>query len=83
MNKLGQTIAAVRRDRGLSQKQLASLVGIHKNQVQTIEVGKTPSPGIVIVAKLCKALGLDGNVAIEAALAVPDTQEELFDEEAS
>jgi len=53
---LGTAIRIVRRRLDLTQAQLADAVGIHRNQIGSIEVGERSSRGIATIARVAHAL---------------------------
>ena len=50
-------LVVLRKERGLSQRELAALVGVTQPQIARIESGSIRSPGIQIVARMAAALG--------------------------
>lgn len=55
---IGKQIAAIRKKRGLSLRQLAELTGLNHSNIGKIELGKY-SVGIDILGKICDALGCE------------------------
>lgn len=53
--RIGQAIAAIRRERGLSVRQLAELSGVTFQNINKIELGKY-SVGIDVLTKITDAL---------------------------
>ncbi|MDD3437047.1 MAG: helix-turn-helix transcriptional regulator [Candidatus Gastranaerophilales bacterium] len=60
LQKIGKNIKAERVRKGLSQEQLAELVGTSSRTVGLIENG-VQQPKILLVVNLAKALGVDIN----------------------
>ena len=58
-------IAQQRKERGLSQNQLAKLAGVHQSVISDIENGKTKAPRIDTMNAIAKALGISVNELIE------------------
>ncbi len=56
---LGEAIQRARRSAGLSQKQLGSMVGCHRVDVDRIEVGHRHQPPREVIAKVAEALKVD------------------------
>ena len=55
---MGTKIASLRRERGMTQEQLAELIGIEPNNVSKIEIGKNyPTPENL--AKIALALNIE------------------------
>jgi transcriptional regulator with XRE-family HTH domain len=59
--RIGQRIAALRKERGLSQQELAEMTGLKQQSVARIETGRF-STGIDILGNIADALG--GSVEI-------------------
>ncbi|MGM0712526.1 helix-turn-helix transcriptional regulator [Brevibacillus parabrevis] len=55
--EIGKTIARIRKDKGLSLENVASVAGIHRTTVGLIERGER-EPTINTAAKIASALGL-------------------------
>ncbi len=56
-NRFGQTIRALRNQKGLTQEQLGELSGLNQGFVGDIERGQR-NPSLETVHNLCRALGL-------------------------
>lgn len=56
--EIGRQIAAIRKKKGLSLRQLAELTGLNHSNIGKIELGKY-SVGIDILGKICDALDCD------------------------
>lgn len=54
----GQRIANLRKGRGMTQQQLANVVGVSREHIARIEAGKY-SVGLDILVKVAKALGME------------------------
>lgn len=55
---IGKQIAAIRKKKGLSLRQLAELTGLNHSNIGKIELGKY-SVGVDILGKICDALGCE------------------------
>jgi transcriptional regulator with XRE-family HTH domain len=55
---LGKTLAAARRDRGLTLRQLEGKSGISNALISQIETGKVREPGFRTVVRLARVLRL-------------------------
>jgi len=53
---LGQAIRAIRREAGLSQKEVAEAAGIDQSYMSMIESGQRHNPGTRIIARLAQVL---------------------------
>ena len=72
----GEMIRSCRQGRGLSQRQLAGLLGVHKNIVTHWEAGRS-RPDLNILPALCGALGM----SLPAFFGVPEAPDALSREE--
>lgn len=55
--RLGNNVARLRKERGLSQEAFADHAGIHRTYISDIERGAR-NPTVVVVEKIAKALGV-------------------------
>lgn len=69
--RLGEQLAARRRERGMTQEQLAERLGITRNQLQNIEQGwsdrakRTPSnPRLSTLVALCRELDFTARIDV-------------------
>lgn len=60
MDGLAQRIRKARRDRGLSQVQLAALIGTMQSRVSALENGAR-GPSVDTLARIADATGADGH----------------------
>lgn len=63
----------LRRRRGLTQKQLASLTGLHHTYISKIECGKMPPPSTRSIKKLATALSTDADRLTLLAFRIPES----------
>jgi DNA-binding transcriptional regulator YiaG len=63
--KLEQQIVALREKRGLSQKQLATLLGTSQPYVAKLESGRVKNLGVKTLLKCARALGGSLSIRIE------------------
>lgn len=61
-----QTIASLRLARGLSQSQLADLLGVSQSYVGKIESGRNSDLRATTIRRLAQALEVDGNTILGA-----------------
>jgi transcriptional regulator with XRE-family HTH domain len=59
--EIGRKIAAIRKKKGLSMRQLAELTGLNHSNIGKIELGKY-SVGVDILGRICDALGCELNI---------------------
>lgn len=62
----GQVVREARKERKLSQEQLAELSGMHVNHISFIERAKT-SPSLQAMQQISEALGIKLSAMFEAA----------------
>ena len=63
--KLEQQIVALRETRGLTQKQLAKLLGTSQPYVAKLESGRVKNLGVKTLVKCARALGASVSIRIE------------------
>lgn len=56
--RLGQNVARLRKERGMSQETFADHAAIHRTYISDIERGAR-NPTIAVVAKIAEALGVE------------------------
>lgn len=56
--QIGQRIAQLRKDKGLTQEQLSAMTGLDRANIAKIENGRY-NTGIDIIGKICDALGVE------------------------
>lgn len=56
--RVGLNVQALRRERGLSQEELAHRAAMHQTYLSGIERGRR-NPSILVLARLAEALGAD------------------------
>ena len=56
--RIGQQVAKLRKDRGLSQRALAELCGVTFQNINKIELGRY-SVGLDVLSKICDSLGCE------------------------
>ena len=71
---LGAVLREVRKQRGLSQEELALNAGVERNYISLIELGRN-SPSIRILYKICKVLDISPSLLLaqaeEKSLVIP------------
>jgi transcriptional regulator with XRE-family HTH domain len=65
--KLEQQIVALREKRGLTQRQLAKLLGTSQPYVAKLESGRVKNLGVKTLVKCARALGASLSIRIEPA----------------
>ena len=78
--EIGQTIAAARKDRRLTQLQLAGLAGLSRATIDALENGRTGDIGASRLIRVLSVLGLE--LAIRPVTQRRPTLEDLLDEAA-
>jgi transcriptional regulator with XRE-family HTH domain len=56
--RVGLNLQKLRRERGLSQEELADLAGIHQTYLSGVERGKR-NPTVTVLQRIAKTLGAD------------------------
>lgn len=56
--RVGLNLQALRRERGLSQEELAHRASVHQTYLSGVERGRR-NPSVLVLAKLADALGAD------------------------
>ena len=74
--EIGSRIRKQRKERGLTQEQLAKTIGVTKNRISNWEQGIN-RPDADILAALCKALNVSPSVLLDVHL----TDDELSEQE--
>lgn len=57
-HRVSKNIQRIRRDKNLSQEEVAHLADIHQTYLSGVETGKR-NPSILVVERIAKALGVD------------------------
>lgn len=78
MKKVGQQIAMIRKDRQLTQVQLAGLAGLSRATVDAFENGRASDIGTARLVRLLGVLGLE--LVVRPATQARPTMEELLEE---
>jgi transcriptional regulator with XRE-family HTH domain len=78
LQQVGQHIATVRRNKRLTQTQLAGLAGLSRATVDAFENGRASDIGTARLVRLLGVLGLD--LLVRPATQGRPTMEELFEE---
>lgn len=63
--KLGSNVQRLRREKGLSQEDLADLAGLHRTYVSGVERG-VRNPTLTVIDRLARALGVEMAVVVES-----------------
>lgn len=71
---IGNAIKEIRKEKSLSQQQLAEAAGITQAAMSGIENGKKPNPGTM--ARLCRALEVSESLVYAMAMEKSDVPEE-------
>ncbi|MDP3405221.1 MAG: helix-turn-helix transcriptional regulator [Brevundimonas sp.] len=61
--KLGSNVQRLRREKGLSQEELADLAGLHRTYVSGVERG-VRNPTLTVIDRLARALGVEMAVVV-------------------
>jgi HTH-type transcriptional regulator, competence development regulator len=72
----GSTLKQLRRDRGMSQRQLADLVGVDFSYISKLENDRLPPPASETIARIAEKLGAPMADLHAAAHKLPDASAE-------
>lgn len=56
--KVGERIEAIRRERGLTYKQMSELCHVPESTIKNIASGKSVNTGVVTLQKICQGFGI-------------------------
>ena len=73
-DRVGSNIQRLRREKKLSQEELADRAGIHQTYLSGVEGGKR-NPSVLVLDRISKALGVD---AMDLFRRVPEIFPEIF-----
>ncbi|MCI9093144.1 MAG: helix-turn-helix transcriptional regulator [Coprobacillus sp.] len=62
---VGENIRKIRKEKGLTQKQLSELSGVHEVQIRRYETNKSIMPKVETISKLAKALCVTTAILID------------------
>jgi len=80
MEEVGALIKRLLKEKGLSQKQLATLSGVDRGYINQLVAGKEGSISLRIARKLAKGLGKPPEIFLQNGIqSRPETLEELLD----
>jgi len=71
---IGERLKVIRERKGLGQNELARRSGVSQSMISQIESGQRPEPGVTVVSKLEKGLGL-----LHGALSAPEGQDDSLE----
>jgi transcriptional regulator with XRE-family HTH domain len=57
--EIAEQIRAARKQRKMTQAQLADVAGVSRRSVIELEAGRSPDPGFISVIRILRAVGLD------------------------
>lgn len=78
--EFGQRLRDLRRERNLSQRELASQVGIDFTYLSKIEVGRMDPPSEQVIRRIAEALSADADELINLAGKVPKQLKAVLEE---
>lgn len=76
----GQRIRELRKERGVSQRELAAQVGIDFSYLSKFEVGRMDPPSEAVIRRIAQVLGADEDELINLAGKVPRELKAVLDE---
>ena len=76
----GQTLKEIRRNKGLTQRQLATAVGVDFSYVSKVENDRMPPPAADTIVKICKALDIPPDEFLAMTGKMPTSIKEAISE---
>ncbi len=80
MSEFGQRLRDLRKQQGISQRDLASQVGINWTYVCKIETGQIAPPSEDVIRRIAQVLDADANDLINASGKVPDGLKDVLED---
>lgn len=74
----GKTLRELRRSAGVSQRELASRVGVDFSYISKVENGRIPPPAADTIVKICEVLGVDPDQLLAATGKMPTQIKEML-----
>lgn len=71
MSEFGSRIRQLRREKGLTQRDLASKIGLDFTYLSKIETGALPPPSEAAIARIAGALGSENDYLLAVARKIP------------
>ena len=70
----GQTLKEIRRGKGITQRELATAVGVDFSYISKVENDRMPPPAADTIVKICEKLGVspDTLLAMTGKMPTPD-----------
>jgi transcriptional regulator with XRE-family HTH domain len=74
----GKTLRELRRSAGVSQRELASRVGVDFSYISKVENGRIPPPAADTIVRICEVLGVDPDQSLAATGKMPTQIKEML-----
>jgi HTH-type transcriptional regulator, competence development regulator len=74
----GKTLRELRRSAGVSQRELASRVGVDFSYISKVENGRIPPPAADTIVRICEVLGVDPDQLLAATGKMPTQIKEML-----
>lgn len=76
----GQTLKEIRRGKGVTQRQLATAVGVDFSYISKVENDRMPPPAADTIVKICEALGVPADELLAMTGKMPTPIKEAISE---
>jgi len=81
MKSFGENLRQIRKDRQITQRELASKIGVDFSYISKIETGALEPPSEEIIIKISKVLEVDEETMIMLAKKIPTSYKEIIVED--
>ncbi|RKU16320.1 XRE family transcriptional regulator [Candidatus Poribacteria bacterium] len=76
----GQTLKEIRRSKGVTQRQLATAVGVDFSYISKVENDRMPPPAADTIVKICEKLGVPSDELLAMTGKMPTPVKEAISE---
>ncbi len=76
----GQTLKNLRRSKGITQRELASAVGVDFSYISKVENNRMPAPAADTIVKICEKLGIPPDKLLAMTRKMPTPVKEAISE---
>ncbi len=76
----GQTLKNLRRSKGITQRELASAVGVDFSYISKVENNRMPPPAADTIVKICETLGIPPDKLLAMTRKMPTPVKEAISE---
>ena len=79
-NTFGQTLKEIRRSKGITQRELATAVGVDFSYISKVENDRMPPPAADTIVKICEKLGVAPDKLLAMTRKMPTPVKEAISE---